>query len=410
MRVVAHVIQRPGFAKFRSWPRPPSAKQYLSGGALNAMEYTVQHGDTLPGVAQKTLGDSNRWDEISRLNNLVGPVQLFVGQKLQLPRDAYTCSPRRDSGFFSASPAPQTHCFRPADQAAASMALGRGFMFVIFEQLPDVGAGKIIRKVALIPRDFSFKPANPFGNLSPAEHALNLNPSQSQFLSGSSKPFGAPSIQGTGVLLDVAKIEAAGGKVISLAELAADLERFAGQNPAARTQVDRLLWAIKKVEGEVLVTGGAPRGSGTKLSTPHTAYVRSAEDLWQAFTSGKLSKAELEQGLANLEKAYSKAKVVGKVGRVLSVVGIVFTAADLAVATKKSVDQNSFKPIGAEAVRQVGGWGGALAGAKIGALGGAAVGIETGPGAIVTGAIGAIIFGAAGYFGADWVADHISPN
>jgi hypothetical protein len=82
------------------------------------------------------------------------------------------------------------------------------------------------------------------------------------------------------------------------------------------------------------------------------------------------------------------------------VVGIVLTAVDLGLATKKSIDQNSFKPVGAEVIRQVGGWGGAIAGAKIGAIGGAALGIETGPGAIVTGAIGAIVFGAAGYFGA----------
>jgi hypothetical protein len=36
--------------------------------------------------------------------------------------------------------------------------------------------------------------------------------------------------------------------------------------------------------------------------------------------------------------------------------------------------------------------------------------IETGPGAIITGLVGGIVFGAAGYFGADWVADHIDKN
>jgi hypothetical protein len=51
-----------------------------------------------------------------------------------------------------------------------------------------------------------------------------------------------------------------------------------------------------------------------------------------------------------------------------------------------------------------------LAGAKIGFVGGALFGIETGPGAIVTGALGSIIFGAAGYFGAELIADQISPN
>ena len=41
---------------------------------------------------------------------------------------------------------------------------------------------------------------------------------------------------------------------------------------------------------------------------------------------------------------------------------------------------------------------------------GAGVGIETGPGAIITGLVGGIIFGTAGYFGADWVADHVYEN
>ncbi|HIE9781355.1 TPA: hypothetical protein ACXRZB_002721 [Klebsiella pneumoniae] len=52
----------------------------------------------------------------------------------------------------------------------------------------------------------------------------------------------------------------------------------------------------------------------------------------------------------------------------------------------------------------------AVAGAKIGTVAGAAVGIETGPGVVLTGLIGGVIFGTAGYFGADWVADHIDEN
>ncbi|WP_421648306.1 hypothetical protein [Klebsiella pneumoniae] len=61
-------------------------------------------------------------------------------------------------------------------------------------------------------------------------------------------------------------------------------------------------------------------------------------------------------------------------------------------------------------LRQAGGWGMAVAGAKIGTVAGAAVGIETGPGVVLTGLIGGVIFGTAGYFGADWVADHIDEN
>ncbi|CAN5388804.1 glycine zipper family protein [soil metagenome] len=283
-------------------------------------------------------------------------------------------------------------------------------MFIVFEQLPEVGTGKIIRKVVAIPRDFSLRPANPFGVLTPAEHVLNVSPSQSQFLSASNRPFGAPSIQGNPLLLDVAKIKQAGGQIYEVTEVVRDLERFMAQNPSTRTIVQRLISTIQKVEGEVLIAGTTPAGSATAVSGTHTNYVRSAEDLWQSFTKNEITRPQLEQELLSLEKAYSKAKVVGRVGRVLMIVGVVITAVDLAQAGKKSIDQNSFKPIGAEVIRQVGGWGGAFAGAKIGAAGGALLGIETGPGAIVTGAIGALVFGAAGYFGADWVADQISPN
>ena len=85
-------------------------------------------------------------------------------------------------------------------------------------------------------------------------------------------------------------------------------------------------------------------------------------------------------------------------------VGIVLTIYDLGKATQRSVQTHSVKPIAAEAIRQTGGWAGALAGAELGGMAGAAVGIETGPGAVVTGGIGALLCGAAGFFGADWVA------
>lgn len=371
-------------------------------------EYIVQAGDTLPDVAKKTLGNSGRWDEISRLNGLVGPVQLYIGQRLKLPDSAYTCEPGQNYTYNP--PSSSYVCSAAPGESPALLVLARGFTFIIFEQLPEVGAGAIIRKVAVIPNNFSLSPSNVKGILSPAEHALNMNPAASQFLSGSTKSFGAPTMNGTPVLIDLAKVQAAGGKVVTVAELVADLERYVAQNPAAKTRVEKLLWAVQKIEGEMLIAGKTPAGSAKGLSSIHTEFIKSAEDLYQAFTKNQITKAQLEEGLVSLERAYSKARVVGKVGRVLMIVGVVFTAVDLGMATKRSVDQKSFKPIGAEAIRQVGGWGMAIAGAKVGGVLGAAVGVETGPGLIVTGAIGALVFGAAGYFGADWVADHISPN
>ena len=94
----------------------------------------------------------------------------------------------------------------------------------------------------------------------------------------------------------------------------------------------------------------------------------------------------------------------------LTVFGAVLTVVELGHATRQSVDQRSLRPVNAELIRQTGGWGGAVAGAKIGFLAGAALGIKTGPGAIVTGAIGALIVGGIGHFGADRVADHVHAN
>lgn len=52
-----------------------------------------------------------------------------------------------------------------ANALPPGIALARGFVFVVFEQLPEVGNGRLIRKVAAIPRDFSMRPANPPGTL-----------------------------------------------------------------------------------------------------------------------------------------------------------------------------------------------------------------------------------------------------
>jgi LysM repeat protein len=368
------------------------------------VDYLVQGGDTLSGIAQKKLGQASRWPEIAKLNHVANPDLIFVGQKLRLP----------ESGPTTPFQFPPQKPIRPGSagqpQMPAHMALARGFLFVVFEQLPDVGGGKIIRKVAAIPHDFSLRPANPLGTLKPAEHVLNVNPSQSQFLSASNRPFGAPSINGKPLLLDVGKIQKAGGRVYSVAEVVGDLERFVAESPSARAQVEKLISTIRDIEGEVLIERGTPPGSATRPGAAHNAFINSAEDLWAQYRASKITRVQLQQELANLERAYSQARVVGRVGRVFMVIGVVVTAVDVARATQQSIEQKSFRPLGAEAVRQVGGWGMAAAGAKIGFATGALFGIETGPGAIVTGGIGAIVFGAAGYFGADWIADHISPN
>jgi hypothetical protein len=367
--------------------------------------YIVQPRDTLSAIANTVLGNANHWPEIAKLNALSNPNRLFIGQRLKLPT----------SGSVTAN---QPSVTKPqtgpsvlfGTQIPAGVALARGFMFVIFEQLPHVGATSVIRKVAAVPKNFALAPKNLFGNLSVAEHALGMNPAGSPFLSASNMPFGAPSIGGEPLLLDIAKIKQAGGQIYSVQEVVKDLQRFVAENPLASHRVNTLIRTIQGVEGEILIKGATPAGSATTLSAPHLNYVRSAEDLWKSFNVGKLTRPQLEAELVQLQRAYSRARIVGNVGRGLMVFGVILTVVDLGHAANRSVQQHSFKPIGAEVIRQAGGWGMAAAGTKLGFGVGALFGIETGPGAIVTGAIGAIIFGAAGYIGADWIADKISPN
>jgi len=362
--------------------------------------YIVQFGDTLSLIAFKRLGNANRWTEIARLNRLQPPYMLFVGQRLNLPSAQTGVA---SGGIMMQNNGVMTDPL--TEQIPASVALARGFMFVVFEQLPEVGTGRVIRKVAAIPQNFALQPPNPLAHLSLADHVLGNN--NSQFLSASNRPFGAPTIQGRPLLIDVTRTRAAGGQIYSVEQIVADLRRFAQENPAAERRVNTLIRTIQSVEGEVLIEGGVPRDAIRRVSTAHTGYIQTADELWASFEAGRITRPQLETRLSMLERAYGRARVFGRVGRVITVVGAVFTVVDVADATQRSIERNSYRPLAAETVRQVGGWGGAVAGGKIGFLAGAALGIETGPGLIITGAIGAIIFGAAGYFGADFIADWI---
>lgn len=63
----------------------PPAKPAVNG-SKSYVEYTVQDGDRLFKIAEKTLGDSSRADEIAKLNNLSNPNSLKVGTKLKIPK------------------------------------------------------------------------------------------------------------------------------------------------------------------------------------------------------------------------------------------------------------------------------------------------------------------------------------
>ncbi|MFC0778053.1 hypothetical protein [Flavobacterium sp. HJSW_4] len=258
---------------------------------------------------------------------------------------------------------------------------GGAFVFIIADEL--LPSGKIVRKV-VVPRPdkiiefvngnmyekFGMTPPNMKSNITIGEHAAGLN--QSRFLSGSTLPKGAPNINGTPQYIDIKKAIEAGCEIHSTEDIVADLKRLQNEapTPQAKARLEKVINAVQNVEGETLIEGHVPANA---IKSP---------------VSMKITK-----GL-----------------RIVNIIGIVITAYELEKASEKSFKQNSIKPIAAETIRQVGGWGGAIAGAKIGAATGVAIGIETGPGALISGAIGSIFFGTAGYFGADWIADYIDEN
>jgi nucleoid-associated protein YgaU len=65
-------------------PMAPSA----ASSSTSSVEYVVQKGDSLASIAQKNLGNSNRWGEIQSLNNGIQPKSLRVGMHLKLPATA----------------------------------------------------------------------------------------------------------------------------------------------------------------------------------------------------------------------------------------------------------------------------------------------------------------------------------
>jgi len=106
----------------------------------------------------------------------------------------------------------------------------------------------------------------------------------SPFLSASDRPFASGSIEGRPVLIDVAKLRKAGGRVISVDELVGELLLYSAKNPQSDQQIQRLIWTISKIEGEVIIEGGVPSGAASQITgTAHLGHIRSAEGLWGDF-------------------------------------------------------------------------------------------------------------------------------
>ncbi|CAE6846426.1 glycine zipper family protein [Paraburkholderia aspalathi] len=225
----------------------------------------------------------------------------------------------------------------------------------------------------VFPEKYGLWGKGPNATASIAEHVMGYEKITRYASTSSEFPEGAGRMQGKVIYVDIAQAKRAGAKLVTTQEIKQSLQQYAQENPHLKNRINKIMSYAEGLDKEVLVAGNP--------SVPPSGI----------FTKGGLA---ITLGFV-------------KYARVVQVFGIAFTGYDLAVASDESFKTKSIRPIEKEVVRQTGGWGGAIMGARIGASTGALVGIETGPGTVITGAIGGIIGGAIGYFGGRVAANEI---
>lgn len=343
------------------------------------MGHVVRPGDSLSTIARACLGDGSRWPELARLNGIGPPFDILVGQVLRIPlgqSSGMAHPPLAGRPDRSGTP---PHAVIPANY----------YLFILADEYNPLRR-KVVRRVITSPRmaawvaanhgreveifqnpeRFGFQAKAPDAALSIGRHAQGLKPSS--YTSASRlQPFGARRFVGRPFWIDEAKARTAGVKFHEADEIVTDLHNILTRTKDAKSAA-RIREVIKKVSAdrEVLLRGPVPASA---------------------------IKGSLAMGATRGLQAFQ-------------VIGFAITAVDMKHAVDKSKATHSIRPISAEAVRQVGGWGMAAVGAKAGGALGVAFGIETGPGALAFGVVGMAIGGTAGYFGADWVADLIDEN
>lgn len=92
--VVGARLKMPGGAKVASGDSAPAARAKPEAQAQAGESYVVGSGDSLWKIAQRTLGDGERWRDIAKLNPSINPDKLLVGAKLVLPAGAKADAPR----------------------------------------------------------------------------------------------------------------------------------------------------------------------------------------------------------------------------------------------------------------------------------------------------------------------------
>lgn len=224
------------------------------------------------------------------------------------------------------------------------------------------------RQREVYPEKHGLTPKKFGSTVSIAEHVYGNN--LSSYLSASEiLPGGAPRFIGRDVYIDIRKAKKSGAVIVETQEILQALDAYKAEYPGRSKRIDKIASWVRDLDKEVLI------------KTKHIP------------ASGIFTRDSLRQALR-----------LSMYVRVVQVFGIGFTAYDLYEAGKESFEKYSAKPLEKELVRQAGGWGAGMAGARIGVAVGVTLGLETGPGVIITGAIGGIIFGSIGYFGGSVLA------
>lgn len=241
--------------------------------------------------------------------------------------------------------------------------------------LRELHLGELGNLREVYPEKYGLWGRGPNSDASVAQHVMGHEKVTSYASTSSDFPGGAGRFTGKTVYIDIAKAKRSGARLVTGREIREALDQYALQNPHLARRIAKIRSYSEAMDKEILIQPD-PSVPPSGVFTP--------------------------KGLGS---------VLGfvKVARVVQVFSIAFTAYDLSVATEESFRAKSVRPIEKETVRQMGGWGGAIAGARMGAVAGAMIGVETGPGTVITGLIGGIIFGTIGYLGGSFAAAQI-PN
>ncbi|HZZ12566.1 MAG TPA: glycine zipper family protein [Paraburkholderia sp.] len=239
--------------------------------------------------------------------------------------------------------------------------------------LQELNLGGLGNLREVYPEKYGLWGKGPESNATVAQHVMGHEKLTGFASTSSDFPGGATRFDGKTVYIDIAKAKRSGARLVTGLQIRTALDEYTEQNPHLKKRIATIRDYSEALDKEILIRPN-PSVPPSGIFTP---------------------------------KGLGATLGFVKYARVVQVFSIAFTAYDLSVATEQSFRAKSVRPFEKEAIRQMGGWGGAIAGARMGAVAGALVGVETGPGTVITGLIGGIIFGAIGYLGGSFASAQI---